>query len=157
VSNSKGKVWNPTGREQRTAPRNVDGAVRDEDTFVVGDDEDGMSEDEVGTSGTTNGFQTDPPPQYSSSLSEGSSLPLGSHGSTTAVPQNIKGAELNNKDATVSTAEDVKTTSPVKYYIRRGDTLQGISLRYNIDVSPTACCRTLVSNSCILGPHALQS
>src|SRR5262245_57588596 len=37
VSNNKGKEWNTAGREQRTTPQNIDGAVRDEDTFVVGD------------------------------------------------------------------------------------------------------------------------
>jgi hypothetical protein len=71
------------------ASRNVDGAVRDEDTFVLGDDEDDDQE------------PTDPQPP--------ATAPVESSPETPATPS--------------------------KYYIKRGDTLQGIALRFGLDAS----------------------
>ncbi|KAJ7494635.1 hypothetical protein B0H11DRAFT_1716815 [Mycena galericulata] len=76
-----------TPQTREPASRNIDGAVRDEDTFVLGDDED---DEEV------------EPPQQPPAPVE-SSAP------------------------------------PSKYYIKRGDTLQGISLRFGIDASIFLC------------------
>jgi hypothetical protein len=74
--------------------RNLDGALRDEDTFAIGDDEDDDS---------------DPSelPQYSA---EPPTAPA-------AVP-----------------AESSPAAAPSEYYIKRGDTLQGIALRFGVDV-----------------------
>ncbi|KAJ7931419.1 hypothetical protein B0H13DRAFT_2227942 [Mycena leptocephala] len=102
-------------RQQLTAPtsRNVDGAVRDEDTFVLGDDEDDDQE------------PTDPQPP--------ATAPVESSPETPATPS--------------------------KYYIKRGDTLQGIALRFGLDASGRALCRlnNLPPSTLSTTPHILHT
>ncbi|KAJ7158861.1 hypothetical protein C8R46DRAFT_402839 [Mycena filopes] len=87
--------------------RNVDGAVRDEDTFVLGGED--SDEGEQGEDGLS------PPSEV-----------------------------VQSSPATATPADELSPTSPSpgasqppsKYYIKRGDTLQGIALRFSVDVSP---------------------
>ncbi|KAJ6577155.1 hypothetical protein B0H19DRAFT_1207732 [Mycena capillaripes] len=100
-------------RQPETTSRNVDGAVRDEDTFVVGDDDDEEME------------PSDPSPQ------------------SPAVP-----------------ASAIESSAPPsKYYIKRGDTLQGIALRFGLDASGRALCRlnNLPPSTLSTTPHILHT
>ena len=102
-------------------PSNLDGAVRDEDVFVVGDedeDEDGAFETHDGEAAKAAGESPPPsevaqPPKSDISLEHrADSIP------SDKVPDNNQG-------------------SPGGYHIRPDDTLLGISLRLGIDVSTT--------------------
>ena len=106
---------------------NVDGAVRDEDTFVVGDDDDESGDEQTGASDPT------PPPPYVASLDTvptdepGPSPPIASQPSQTATPS-----------TTVTTPAEIS-----KYYIKPGDNLQGIALRFGVNAS-LVCTPSLV-------------
>lgn len=106
-SSSKGK------QVQRNV--NVDGAVRDEDTFVLGDDED-ESGDEEGPDY--------PPPPYSSPLAPGPSL-----SETPQDPQAIM-----EDDTPLVTNLETEVSNPFKYYIKPNDNLRGIALRFGVNV-----------------------
>jgi hypothetical protein len=99
-----------------TAASNLDGAVRDEDVFVVGDeDEDG---DEDGEGARAPGMVS------LSSPSEGTGpLELDNRLGPCADPDKRDEPTDSNQD------------SPGRYYIRPDDTLLGISLRLGVDVS----------------------
>jgi hypothetical protein len=91
-----GRVRTDTQQELKPTTRNVN---RDEETFVIGDDE-FEDDDDVQPSG----LDTPAAPKSNANLP--------------------------------SPAESAPTPSPpAKYYIKRGDTLQGISLRFGLDVS----------------------
>lgn len=95
---------------------NVDGAMKDEDTFVLGDDEDEESGDEGAQ-------EQGPPPPYTSDSLQGDLLP-------TADPeppiQEIEGDQASLKSTGIS------SSNPYKYYIRPNDNLQGIALRFGV-------------------------
>lgn len=101
---------------------NLDGAVRDEDTFVLGDDD----EDDNTTENSST--QLPPPPPYSSTLEPvdpetgPSKFRAGEQSAATALPPSIP-----------------------KYTIKHGDTLQGIALRFKVDV-----CKSSMSRSHLL-------
>jgi hypothetical protein len=103
--------------------KNVDGAVRDDDVYAIGDDEE--EEEEEGRE-NHNGWdptRTPPPPAYATdpepTLEPKSKSSDSEGGINTDAPPSFEGAP------------DVV---PVKYYIKPGDTLLGISLRYSVDV-----------------------
>jgi hypothetical protein len=103
--------------QHQVASSNVDGAVRDEDVFIVGDeDEDEASEmhDEQAAK-TPNEIQ--PPFEVTKPLSPDISVK--------------PSADPNQSD----TDPNSNQGSPGRYYIRPDDTLLGISLRLGIDVS----------------------
>ncbi|KIK95289.1 hypothetical protein PAXRUDRAFT_827173 [Paxillus rubicundulus Ve08.2h10] len=112
---------------------NIDGAVRDEDMFVLGDDEDDDPDKEqegFAVDSDQGSLIDDPPPSYTSpkALSD-SVLSISSRSSLTTLSGLV---HPNNKPETVTARKT--TTSPV-YYIERGDTLQGIALRLGVHVS----------------------
>jgi hypothetical protein len=118
---------------------NVDGSIRDQDLFVLGDDDDDAVEladfdhemDDNGSSSQAAASTcVTPPPAYPSS----SSSALDSEG---ADPQSsvVPGSRLDPEDSG-STTSTQESAAPPKYYIKRGDTLLGIALRFNINVSP---------------------
>lgn len=96
---------------------NINGAVRDEDTFVLGEDED--DED-------LSGEGTPPPPYPEQTSSKSSSPPAQADGQPT--PQSISSAEITTK----LNSSNYHNSS--QYYIQRGDTVHGIALRFGVDV-----------------------
>ncbi len=99
---------------------NVDGSVRDEDIFVVQDeDEDSDLETEDGL-----------PPSVAETVSRDSQRRDG--GRDAVAPNPLP--SLQSADRPL---QDVRSMSS-KYFIRPHDTLLGISLKFGIDVSPSA-------------------
>jgi hypothetical protein len=104
--------------QHQVAASNVDGAVRDEDVFIVGDeDEDEASEMHDGQAAKTPGG-IQPPSEVVKPLTPDISVK--------------PSADPNQSD---STGPDSDQGSPGRYFIRPDDTLLGISLRLGIDVS----------------------
>jgi len=100
-------------------PSNVDGAVRDEDVFVVGDeDEDEASEMHDGEDTKAPG-DIPPPSEVAQPLKSDISL------------------EHRADSLPSDEAPDNNQSSPGRYHIQPHDTLLGISLRLGIDVSTT--------------------
>ncbi|THV03191.1 hypothetical protein K435DRAFT_775080 [Dendrothele bispora CBS 962.96] len=95
---------------------NIDGAVRDEDTYIIGDDED-VSDDEDGFGGK---LDSSPPPPYPSS----SNSPVQPSETSTPPNEPFRQAEDN---------PEAHPHNPYEYYIKKGDTLQGISLKFGVD------------------------
>jgi hypothetical protein len=119
-SRSTGARDSGTAARTTKAP-NVDGSVRDEDAFVVGDDDDDDSDE----SETTVDHSADGPPP-----------------STSLTPAPLEDPEPASQPT--HPAEDPESASeatipapPIKYYLKKGDTLNGIALRFNLDVPPS--------------------
>lgn len=102
---------------QRQAVLNVDGAVRDEDVFVVGEEEE----------------------EQTPETSEGEAV----QNPSTAIPPNALPSELTRRTELDVTGTphgdseeqpDDNQAHPERYYIRPDDTLLGISLRLGINV-----------------------
>jgi hypothetical protein len=118
-----GAVGTEKRQGQHPVASNVDGAVRDEDVFVVGDEDD--DEDASGTTRIYDGEAATTPGMVSS-LSEGPG------------PQqlDIKVGPCADPDKR-DDPTDSNQGSAGRYYIRPDDTLLGISLRLGVDVSAT--------------------
>ena len=108
---------------------NVDGAVRDEDVFVVGGDED-EDGDEDGAS------EPDDDGEAAKASSAASSPPFEGAGPPAPDVQVGPFAEPDKPDAPTELTGS-NQGSPERYYIRPDDTLLGISFRLGIDVSTT--------------------
>ena len=103
---------------QHPVVSNVDGAVRDEDVFVVGDeDEDEASDTDGGEVAKASGVASPP--------SEGARPP------EPDVQVIRPTAEANKPEEPT----DGNQGSPGRYYIQPNDTLLGISLRLGVEVS----------------------
>lgn len=101
---------------------NLDGGVRDEDVFAVGEDEDEETENthDHGGSSTRSSSDSPPPPYIAASHpeeAEENSLPLAT------IPE--------DQD---STGTESSTGVAHKHYIEPNDTLVGIALKYRVDV-----------------------
>ncbi|KAJ6607414.1 hypothetical protein B0H10DRAFT_2166863 [Mycena sp. CBHHK59/15] len=104
--------------------RNVDGAVRDEDTFILGDDE--MADEDESESPSGDGLT-----------------------SPSVVPEvATEPAPLTEENATPTSA---------KYYIKRGDSLQGISLRLGLDGRELCRLNNLPPSTLSTTPHLLHT
>ncbi|KAF7316909.1 LysM domain-containing protein [Mycena chlorophos] len=114
--NGIGLVGNRTAvpRNIETGPRNVDGAVRDEETFVVGDDDDDEEPQKA--------------PEFAASHSETSSEPA----------------------PAPSTVGD-------KYFVKKGDTLRGIALRFKVDGRTLCQLNKLPPSTLTTTPHLLHT
>lgn len=116
-------IFSGSSKGNRTPGKkaNVDGAMRDEDTFVLGDDEDDESEDEQ----IQTGCPSSPPPYASSLQSKDAPAPAPD------VSQSNRQAD-ENEDTLQNTGTSSSNLS--KYYIRSNDNLQGIALRFGVNV-----------------------
>jgi hypothetical protein len=112
---------------------NINGEVRDQDTFILGDDDDDDDDEEneverLEFSAGGEAASISSPPLYESIIDpwkEGESPPH-------------KTAPLTSKPISQAEAPSFSepgNTRPYRYYINRSDTLQGLSLRFGIDVS----------------------
>ena len=127
---------------------NVDGAVRDEDVFVLGD------EDEDGASSETDDEEAAKASGVTSPPFEGARAP---EPDVQVRPY----AEPDKPDEpTASEPIDSNQGSPGRYHIRPDDTLLGISLRLGVEVSTTTTSLLLPSGIPQLrqtGSNALQA
>ena len=135
--NSGSLSASPAGSGSVTPSRvNVDGSVRDEDVFVLGDedgneddpesdDDDGQSvqrhEERPSASVASSEVTRPRTPDYSGSIT--SSQSTKSHGNSVASSETAAEREVQTE-----------LGQPPKYFIRPDDTLLGISLRLGIDV-----------------------
>jgi hypothetical protein len=118
-------VLSSTSSRMSTHAANKD-MVQDEDIYVLGDDEDDEEEtQEVGSVTPSSGIS---PPAYQSTFSSSSSLTSES----TLISQTTNAS--TSQTELVVTGEQL---IPSKYYINPKDTLQGIALRYGINVRHT--------------------
>jgi hypothetical protein len=105
-------------REKQPPMQNIDGALRDEDTFVLGDDEE---EEEV-----------QPPPQYLADLQSQCS------------PASLIPSAEPSRELAIPPAKSLPSTA-LLYHIKPGDTVHGLALRFGIDVScPTIDSRSML-------------
>ena len=121
------------------ADLNINGEVRDQDTFILGDDDDDDDDDdgddgeneaerlEFSADASGGAASISSPPRYESIIDpwKEESPP---HESATLKSNPISQAEE-------SSLPKPGNTRPYRYYINRSDTLQGLSLRFGIDVS----------------------
>lgn len=107
---------------------NIDGAVRDEDVFAIGEEEE---EEEVAVGDAT---PSTPPPAYVELGDE-----VSQSWSTVKSASDPTGGKANTREGDASPKENdndaqASSTTPSKYYIKPGDTLNGIALRSGVDV-----------------------
>ena len=128
-------------RLKHQAQSNVDGAVRDEDVFVVGDEED----EEEGTSEMREGEAAKAAGELPPSVAQ--------------PPKSDMSLEHRVDPIPSDKVPDDNQGSPGRYHIRPDDTLLGISFRLGIDVSTTHKSSYFVRScsNCASGPNALQA
>lgn len=106
---------------------NIDGVVRDEDVFAIGEEEE-EEYDVVGEAASST-----PPPAYVE-LGDEVSQPW----STVKSSSDPTGGKTSTREGDASPKENddaqAPSTAPSKYYIKPGDTLNGIALRSGVDV-----------------------
>jgi len=134
---------NSKGKQISGQNINVDGAVRDEDTFVLGDDEDDESGDEQNEISDRQGPSSLPPP-YSLPLPIVKSEPFGT--SQEAQRNTEDGAGLSTETSTAS-----------KYYIKPNDNLQGIALRFGVNGRELCRLNNLPPSTLSTTPHILHT
>lgn len=94
------------------ASNNIDGAVREEDTFVLGDADDDEEDDAAPHEPRKSGIAEQPEPLHTA-------LPI---------PEDPNNSTLTEQSSDTNAV-------PSKYYLTRNDTLQGIALRFGLNVS----------------------
>ncbi|TDL25492.1 hypothetical protein BD410DRAFT_784482 [Rickenella mellea] len=138
VGGQKGDLKKRDERE-RGDNVNVDGAVRDEDVFVLGDDdEDGG--DDFGGEGEERASLSlrTPPPEYSSATQLDDQVPQTPQPpSPEPVPEPVP--------------------MPSKYYLQKGDTLLGIGLRFGVDHRALCRLNNLPPSTLTTTPHILHT
>jgi len=102
----------------QSSTRNIDAAVRDEDFFTVGDDEE--DEAELSPPSASDAHSTSQPSSYASDQPSELAGPTDSN----AAP----GSPTHSDEAAISA-----NSVPMKYYIKSSDTLLGISLRFGVE------------------------
>ncbi|KAH7884530.1 hypothetical protein F5I97DRAFT_1812853 [Phlebopus sp. FC_14] len=125
---------------------NIDGAVRDVDTFVLGDDDDGELDGlEAPLSiGDNSLSMADPPPSYTSTP-------------THTMP---KLTSVSSEDATLdhnARKENGSIDAPPLYYIKPGDTLRGIALRLGVNEHELCRLNNLPASTLSTTPHLLHT
>lgn len=122
---------NTNSKQPRQQNVNVSGAVRDEDNFIVGDEEDD-SEDEQTRDPVLR--SSSPPPSYDTSPTVWSEDELESSAPTPGAVYPIQGSQTGVTRGS-SAILQAETSTPTKYYIKPGDSLQGIALRFGVNAS----------------------
>ncbi|KAI0035418.1 hypothetical protein K488DRAFT_43432 [Vararia minispora EC-137] len=131
-----------------TQPKNLDGGVKDSDVFTVGDDED--EDEDGGARSSSSGSPPTPPPSYSTDPCAESqdSASLASLASSPVGPS-----------CTENAADGVRAeeSAPATYYLRTGDTLLGISLRFGVDGRTLCRLNNLPQSTLTTTPHILHT
>ncbi|KII89881.1 hypothetical protein PLICRDRAFT_108749 [Plicaturopsis crispa FD-325 SS-3] len=123
------------------APRNLDGAVRDEDTYVIGDDDE--DEDEpAGLHPSTEG-----PPPYSASAVD----------SFTPAPDAPPTPSSSALESPALEGDASTQVSQVEYYIKSDDTLKGIALRFGVNGHELCRLNNLPPSTLSTTPHILHT
>jgi hypothetical protein len=115
------------------ANANINGEVRDQDTFILGDDDDDDDDDDEEneeenlkiSAGDGAASISSPPPLYESIVDPWKEEESPPHETTIPTSNAISQPSSSKPD----------NTRPYRYHINRSDTLQGLSLRFGIDVS----------------------
>ncbi|VDB84760.1 unnamed protein product [Peniophora sp. CBMAI 1063] len=139
-----------SGQSSTDAPRNIDAAIRDEDVYAIGDDDDEEDADpgetSAGSSGGSDGLPAPatPPPAYATELPiQGLTNPATP---TSSTPSQDDG-----------TNEKMEEDVPRRYYIRKGDTLLGIALRHGVDGRALCKLNNLPPSTLNTTPHILHT
>ncbi|TFY82833.1 hypothetical protein EWM64_g1175 [Hericium alpestre] len=139
---------------------NVDGSVRDEDVFTLGDDDDEDDEDMHRIRGGISSEvervsppRSTPPPAYSAE-------PCPPHNE--ALPSSVLAesgqAEEARTSADAPADQAVENQSiPSKYYVKPGDTLTGIALRFGVDGRSLCRLNKLPPSTLSTTPHLLHT
>ncbi|TFK40265.1 hypothetical protein BDQ12DRAFT_711660 [Crucibulum laeve] len=123
-------------------PQNIDGAVREEDTFILGDDED---EDEDMLSAVSR----PPPPPYE---------PISDDiQANTLLPPSEVPADTVDEQGGDRPLPEGGNIAPKKYYIARNDTLQGIALRFALDGRELCRINKFPASALSTTPHLLHT
>ncbi|KAI1797346.1 hypothetical protein LXA43DRAFT_969322 [Ganoderma leucocontextum] len=147
------------GGKETTARINVDGSFRDEDVFVIDDEDDSESgaEDERGSARehTTEGSVASAPP-------DNGAPPPRAPDYSTSVASRADSAEsevYSTPDAETASQGEIQNTpgQPPKYFIRPDDTLLGISLRLGIDDRILCRLNGLPPSTLRMTPHLLHT
>ncbi|KAL5485702.1 hypothetical protein ACEPAI_6743 [Sanghuangporus weigelae] len=161
---------------------NLNGALRDRDVFVLGDDEEDYSDAESNMpSRRTN---KTPPPAYSATIpntlspsgdeNEGPEQPRGadadSQVQSTRGTKSIINGRQRDINSTVEAPFPAPTTTPItastevatkptprKHYIQKGDTLRGLALRYGVDGRALCRLNNLPPSTLTTTPHILHT
>jgi hypothetical protein len=111
---------------------NINGEVRDQDTFILGsdDEEEANEEERPEYRGAGPASMSSPlPPLYESIVDPWKEESPPHKGAILASDSTCLAEESSQESL------EPDSTRPYKYYINRSDTLQGLSLRLGIDVS----------------------
>ncbi|TFK27185.1 hypothetical protein FA15DRAFT_586869 [Coprinopsis marcescibilis] len=113
------------GPESARSVKNIDGGMKDEDTFILGDDDD---LDDLESSLA--------PPGYTAEPNSVGAVPHSSAG-TSGLPSGntdtFREALPSNSDEGQISVLNTSEKGPWKYYLNKRDTLQGIALRFGLD------------------------
>ena len=140
---------------------NVDGGVKDEDVFVLGDDEEDEEErtedawrkegeGDRASSASDSPLPTTPPPAYSDIIS-----PHASHAPPTS--PHTHPPESDSGKSADSETEATSSSGPQRYYIQANDTLVGIALRFHVDGRTLCRLNNLPFSTLRTTPHLLHT
>jgi len=140
---------NNKGKQVQRLNINVDGAVRDEDTFVVGDDEDESGDEQTGGPDCR---PSSPPPPYVASLP---AMPMDELEPST--PEVSTASEASHTNTANGSSTEISTPSPSQYYIKPGDNLLGIALRFGVNGRELCRLNNLPPSTLTTTPHILHT
>ncbi|KAF8813300.1 hypothetical protein BYT27DRAFT_7158082 [Phlegmacium glaucopus] len=138
----------------KSTDMNINGEVRDQDTFVLGDDDEEEEDEKSPESwgGDHDASISSPLPPLDESIVD----PWKEEESPLQEAATILTPNSNFLAAETKPAEP-DNTRPYKYYIKRSDTLQGISLRFGIDSHEICKMNNLSPSTIRMTPHLLHT
>lgn len=131
---------NVNGKGKETPVRNIDGAVRDEDTFVLGEDDDNGEEQD----------ESDDLPPYQPddrSLTQPAVSMVNDNTSPQAEQERTTNADNS----------EFPTHRQAQYHIKRGDTLQGLVLKFGVNREELCRLNKLPFSTLTTTPHLLHT
>jgi len=141
----------------KSADVNINGEVRDQDTFVLGDDEEeegnGEERPDFLDGGETDwaSISSPAPPLYESMVDPWKEESPPHEIATPMSDSTCLAEEPSSKPI------EADNTRPYKYYINQRDTLQGLSLRFGIDSHEICKMNNLSPSTIRMTPHLLHT